>query len=154
MRAESSNINPESSRGSQLIRSESYCPTRTPLLLLSSSLETKSPNGQGRVLHQMLCTALTLLRRMLGQMLCPSPRLFLCNLMLQLSFLFVGNSSGRTRALLGGSSERARAPREHRRGQSSTISGTLAVASVPGPTSVRTRPWHVGAPGLSRPPHA
>ena len=49
-----------------------------------------------------------------------------------------------------GSSERARAPREHRRGQSSTSSNTLAVASVPGPTSVRTRPWHVGAPGLSR----
>ena len=31
------------------------------------------------------------------------------------------------------------------------ISGTLAFASVPGPTSVRTRPWHVGAPGLFLP---
>jgi hypothetical protein len=51
-----------------------------------------------------------------------------------------------------GSSERARAPREPRRGQRSAISGTLVLASVPGPTSVRTRPWHVGAPGLSRPP--
>ena len=28
----------------------------------------------------------------------------------------------------------------------------LALASVPRPTSVRTRPWHVGAHGLSRLP--
>ena len=32
------------------------------------------------------------------------------------------------------------------------MSCTLAFASVPKPTSVRTRPWHVGAPGLSSPP--
>ena len=51
-----------------------------------------------------------------------------------------------------GSSERARAPREPRRGLGSAIRNTFAFASVPGPTSVRTRPWHVGAPGLSRPP--
>ena len=47
------------------------------------------------------------------------------------------------------SSKRARAPREPRRGQSSTISCTLALAWVPGPTSVRTRIWHVGAPSLT-----
>ena len=31
------------------------------------------------------------------------------------------------------------------------INCTLALPSAPGPPSVRTRPWHVGAPGLSRP---
>ena len=50
-----------------------------------------------------------------------------------------------------GSSERARAPREPRRGQSLAISDILAPAQVLGPTSMRPRPWHVGAPGLSRP---
>ena len=51
-----------------------------------------------------------------------------------------------------GSSEKARAYREPRRGQSFAISDSLAPATVLGPTSVRARPWHVGAPGLSRPP--
>ena len=52
--------------------------------------------------------------------------------------------------------QRARAPRKPRRGQSPAIRNALVQASVPGPTSVRTRPWHVGASGLSRPlrPHA
>ena len=48
--------------------------------------------------------------------------------------------------------QKARAPREPRRGQSLAISCTLFPASVPGPTSVRTRPWHVVVPGLSRAP--
>ena len=46
----------------------------------------------------------------------------------------------------------ARAHQEPRRGQSLSISCMLFRTSVPGPTSVRARPWHVGAPGLSRPP--
>ena len=52
--------------------------------------------------------------------------------------------------------QRARAPREPRRGQRLAISDTLAPFQLLGPSSERTRPWHVCAHGLSRPlsPHA
>ena len=39
-----------------------------------------------------------------------------------------------------------------RRSQMWAISCTLVPASLPGPPSVRTRPWHVGALGFFRPP--